>query len=161
VKPSIFAPTKLSNQLTPEREPLMVSVLVTTLYSVVSIAVCNGVFLWFARDFAGYRQPRTEFAFVPPIQDVPFFVLWWLVGLASLRMRNWILPLVVGAVVSSAFLPAYAWSGPGDLLNSIRPLISLRMNMFSLSALINTLLIVFYLRYGLKRRSQSGTPKPN
>lgn len=115
-------------------------------------AVC---FFGAALQFAIWRQNRTEFAFRWLPYPAGTILGWVLVNWFAIRLRAWYLPIVVGFIFVPVVAVPMVWSGPGDLLDAIMPLVNLRVELLLISALVNALLVAHVvLRPGTPHRDR-------
>lgn len=124
--------------------------------SVLSFGTAAALFWVYSLQFEHLRQARTNFAFSLGPGSLWCPVLWVLVGCAAIDEGKWFFPVVLGALVSLILVPGYAWSGPGDLLRAIMPLIQMRTVIFELAVMVNAVLIA--LAVMRSKRLGSGIP---
>lgn len=122
----------------------------------LAVLLTDIVFAAIAGPLEPFRQMRTEFAFHPfGTGAYVAMALSFLTGLYALPGgRTVVLPLLVSVFVTPIFIGAIAWSGPGDLLHAIEPLVGLKMSIPTLIVLFNGLLVTLWGSL-LRRQSEA------
>jgi len=59
------------------------------------------------------------------------------VGAAVVQSRSFVLPALLSVFVIAVIFPTFAWSGPGDLLAAIWPLMMVKFGLMFLAILVN------------------------
>jgi hypothetical protein len=119
----------------------------------VSLGIANLLFfLLFCHPLTAWRNPRTEFAFTPLGVHSSFYIALSLIaGAVAIHSKRASHPLVgIGAlviIVLSWMGSGIVWSGPGDQLAAITPLIVLRPVLLTGAFILNAILAGLYLRF--------------
>jgi hypothetical protein len=124
------------------KSPLF-SVRMACLSTLVAYGLASAIFYVGTLEFARWRSGRTEFAFAALTQNRFAIFLWLLIGTLAIESRRWGIALAIGLVgVLAPPAGGFVWSGPGDLLDHIRPLIDFRFEMSMLARISNWILIL-------------------
>jgi hypothetical protein len=98
---------------------------------VVAVALlCVLTVFNFAAGYSEYgRNVRTEFAFTVPVGFYVLVPLAWIGAAYILQTGRWLAVTVILVVLSGIASPPIAWSGPGYMLDAVRPLANLRTGL--------------------------------
>jgi len=128
-----------------DKESAEVAFAVSLFATLVSFGISDFVFNLLASNFQQFRQARVEFAFASPTQNpVPFLVILVTSGIA-VRERQWIAPFCISAILSYGSFGGFAYSGPGELLKAVEPLITFRWELVGFALIFNFTIIIFWI----------------
>ena len=131
------------------------SLVVACVASFVSFGTADALFLRLARSFEFWRQARTEFAFAVPTHNYMAVLLCIAFGAIAVQTKHWLIPLGVGYLVINLTYTVWSWSGPGELLHAVLPLIDYRHQTFDAALYCNIALIGGWIFMGKLRGARS------
>jgi len=127
--------------------------------TVISYGGANILFTWAAQQFTRWRVDRTEWIFRSGLLVSPWVLLIALgAGFTAVRTRTFWVPTFVSIFLLASLMPMYAWSGPGDLLNAVMPLISLNAQLTFLAFLTNMLFLYLWVSPWKDKASRRAAP---
>jgi len=136
--------TKRSQAQTKPRS-IVVSLLVAMIATLISLSIADVIFQSQAVEFANLRNVRTNFAFTPPGQLWAPAIICILSGFVAVHEKQWVIPLCIGLFFVPVLSGGYAWSGPGYMLQGIRPLLHLRQLLLELIWPFTCLLLILWI----------------
>ena len=121
-----------------------------------SVLLTGALVQWRAREFEAWHNVRTNFAFAPSSYPLWLTLAFVVFGATAFYSRKWLALGFAGLALSLVAMPVLVWSGPGDQLNGIMPLVNFRMAMWISGWLLNVLFLVVLSRLSWFRAPRQG-----
>ena len=103
-------------------------------------------------QFSLWRQVRTEFAFQLPSHNIFTMIVCVFMSSISLIKRQWIIPFLIGLILSMFSYGGYSFSGPGYLMTAVEPLLNLHYELILFAYLLNAYIIATWVSHSKRAR---------